>query len=91
MFNNLSNNIKDIETTLFGKKLILKNLYHYVGPLTLQYLPNGGIQMIINNQMVISTNIGYLATKELIYVGITYTVKELNNKFSNLVTLVLPN
>lgn len=91
MFNNLNNNIKDIETTLFGKKLILKNLYHYVGPLALQYLPNGGIQMIINNQMVISTNIGYLATKEVIYDGITYTIEELDEKFANLVNLVLPN
>ena len=85
MFSNLISYTNDIETTLYGKKLILKNL------LTMQYLPYGGIQMIINGQMVISTNIGYLATKEVEYDGIYYTIKEFSNRFSNLVNLILPN
>ena len=54
MFNNLNSYKNDIETTLYGKKLILKNLYQYVGPLTMQYLPYGGIQMIINGQMAVN-------------------------------------
>ena len=91
MFSNLVSYTNDIETTLYGKKLILKNLYQYVGPLTMQYLPYGGIQMIINGQMVISTNIGYLATKEVEYDGIYYTINEFSNRFSNLVNLILPN
>lgn len=91
MFNNLKPYTNYIETTLFGRKLVLKNLYQYVGPLTMQYLPYGGIQMIINGQIVVSTNIGYLATKEVEYDGINYTVNEFSHKFSNLVNLVLPN
>ena len=91
MFNNLNSYKNDIETTLYGKKLILKNLYQYVGPLTMQYLPYGGIQMIINGQMVISTNLGYLATKEVEYDGVNYTINEFIQRFSNLVNLVLPN
>lgn len=91
MFSNLINYTYDIETTLYGKKLILKNLYQYVGPLTMQYLPYGGIQMIINGQMVISTNLGYLATKEVEYDGVNYTINEFIQRFSNLVNLVLPN
>lgn len=91
MFNNLKCLVDEIETTLFGKKLILKKLYRYDGPLTMQYLPNGGIQMIINNQMVISTNIGYLATKEVEYDGVLYTMNDLSRKYKNLVNLVLPN
>ena len=91
MFNNLECLVDEIETTLFGKKLILKKLYRYDGPLTMQYLPNGGIQMIINNQMVISTNIGYLATKEVEYDGVLHTINDLSSKYKNLVNLVLPN
>ena len=91
MFNHLEGLVDEIETTLFGKKIILKNLYRYDGPLTMQYLPNGGIQMIINNQMVISTNIGYLATKEVEYEGLLYSIEELSHKYKNLVNLVLPN
>ena len=57
----------------------------------MQYLPYGGIQMIINGQMVISTNIGYLATKEVEYDGLDYTVGELTVLYNDLVNLVLPN
>ena len=32
--------------------------------------------MIINGQMVISTNLGYLATKEVEYDGVNYTINE---------------
>ena len=91
MFNNLNNLKGNIKTTLLGKELILKDLYRYQGPLTLQYLPNGGIQMIYQNQMIINTNLGYLATKKVIYDGIEYSIEELQKIVPNLVNLVLPN
>lgn len=91
MFNNLKYLVNEIETTLFQKKLVLKNIYMYNGPLTMQYLPYGGIQMIINNQMVISTNLGYIATREVEYDGRLYTIEELSKKYNRLVNLVLPN
>lgn len=91
MFNNLNENIKEVETTLNGKKLIIKDMYPYVGPLTMQYLPNGGIQMIRDNQMIIKTNLGFLATNNIEYDGKKYTVNELINKFPYLVNTVLPN
>lgn len=91
MFNNLNNLKGNIKTTLLGKELILKDLYQYQGPLTLQYLPNGGIQMIYQNQMIINTNLGYLATKKVMYDGIEYSIEELQKIVPNLVNLVLPN
>ncbi len=91
MFNNLNLNTKNIETLFLGKNLILKNIYLYQGPLTMQYLPFGGIQMIYNNQMVINTNIGYIATKEVEYDGKIYSIEKFSNLYPHLVNLVLPN
>ena len=91
MFDNLDLNTKNIETLFLGKKLILKNIYLYQGPLTMQYLPFGGIQMIYNNQMVINTNIGYIATKKVEYDGKIYSIEEFSNLYNHLINLVLPN
>ncbi len=91
MFNNLNNQVKDVKTILFGKELILKDLYRYEGPITMQYLPNGGIQMIRFNQMIIKTNLGFLATNKVLYDGVEYSIEQFNNEIPDLVNLVLPN
>lgn len=91
MFDNLNGNTKKVETTLNGKKLVINDMYPYVGPLTMQYLPNGGIQMIRDNQMIIKTNLGFLATNNIEYDGKKCTVNELIEQFPYLVNTVLPN
>lgn len=91
MFDNLNTNVKKVETTLNGKQLIIKDMYPYIGPLTMQYLPNGGIQMIRDNQMIIKTNLGFLATNNIEYDGKKITANELANQFPYLVNTVLPN
>ena len=90
MFNNITLNQKNIETMFKGKKLILKNIYQYNGPITLQYLPVGGIQIIYQGQMVINCNLGFIATKEVEYNGICYSVQEFSNLYKDLVNYVLP-
>lgn len=39
----------------------------YVGPITLQYLPNGGIQSLFNYNLIIKVNNGFLVVTKLIY------------------------
>ena len=81
----------NIETRLFGKRLVLKNIYFYDGPITLQYLPYGGIQAIFDDVIIINTKSGFIATKEVEYDGLDYTVGELTVLYNDLVNLVLPN
>ena len=50
-----------------NKVLILKNIKPYQGIITLQYLPNGGIQMIRDNKMIINYNNGFIYTEEINY------------------------
>ena len=80
----------NIITTFNGKKFILKNIYFYDGPITLQYLPYGGIQALFNDVMIINTMNGFIATKEVEYDGINYTVGEISYLY-NFVNSVLPN
>lgn len=91
MFNNLKDTNTTITTTLYGKQLILKDLHQYVGPLTMQYLPNGGIQMIMNNQIIIKTNKGFLVTNNIEYDNNHIEVDQLLEKYPYLVNTVLPN
>ncbi len=90
-FNQFIDLTKDIETTLFGKVLILKDLYIYTGPLTMQYLPYGGIQSVYNGQIIIHTKSGYIASKNVIYDGIKMSSSDFTYQFDHLVNEVLPN
>ena len=46
--------------------LIFTKFSRYIGPLTMQLLPNGGIQSLFNYQIIIKVNNGYLSVQELI-------------------------
>ena len=81
----------DIETTFQGISLILKDVYLYHGPVTMQYLPYGGIQSVFDNHIIINTKSGFIATDDVIYGGKSYTSKEFIQMFPNLVNEVLPS
>lgn len=81
----------DLFTTYLGKELILKNVYRYYGPITMQYLPYGGIQSVYQNQLIINTKSGFIATKEVVYDHIKMSTKEFIDLFPNLVNEVLPS
>ncbi len=89
--NEIPEYFQDIETKFKGKKLILKNIFLYDGPITMQYLPNGGIQSLFHNNLIIKTESGFIATKEVEYDGINYTIGEFSIMYDDLVNTVLPN
>lgn len=72
-----------------NKVLILKNVKPYHGIITLQYLPNGGIQMIRNNKMIINYNNSFIYTEEVNYDDQDYSVINFNKLFPNLVNQVI--
>lgn len=81
----------DLYTTYLGKELVLKNVYRYYGPITMQYLPYGGIQSVYQNQLIINTKSGFIATKELIYDHEEISSEEFISRYPNLVNEVLPS
>ncbi len=74
-----------------GKKLVLVKYYNYIGPITLQYLPNGGIQSVFNYHLIIKVNNGFIACDELIYDGVKMNSKTFIMKYPNLINQVLPS
>ena len=57
----------DIHTTLNGCLLILKEVYYYDGPITMQYLPVGGIQSVFDNKIIVNTLNGFMFCDIVIY------------------------
>ena len=90
-FNELIDFSKDIETTLYGKPLILKGVHMYEGPITLQYIPYGGIQSVFYGNLIINVKNGYVCPNKIIYDNVEYTPKEFTSKFEDLVNQILPN
>ncbi len=82
----------DIITTFNEKKLILKKLYFYDGPITRQLLPYGGIQSIMNYSLIINCINGFIASNNLIFDNRKMTSKEfIRIMGENIVNQVLPN
>ena len=82
---------KNIITTFKGKILNIKRPYLYFGPVTLQYLPYGGIQLVYDHQLILTTKNGFVASKELSYDGKELTVDEFVKLYPELVNEILPN
>lgn len=81
---------KDIETTYLGKTLILHNCFTYQGPITMQYIPYGGIQSVFNNNIILHVKNGFISCKNVTYDGIKMSNKQFIDMFKNLVNIVLP-
>ena len=56
--------------------LIFTKFSRYMGPITMQLLPNGGIQSTYNYHLIIKVNNGYLCVDELIVNDKTLSSKE---------------
>ena len=82
---------QDIVTSFNGKPLVLKNVFYYNGPVTMQYLPYGGIQSVFNNTIIINCVNGFIGCKEVVYDGINYSSKQFIENNTNLVNTILPN
>lgn len=81
----------DILTTYNKKLLILKNVTLYDGPVTLQYLPYGGIQSTFNYNLIINSKNGFITCEYVIYDGHKLSLFEFINKNKNLINTILPN
>lgn len=81
----------NIETTFHGKKLILKDLKKYEGPITLQLLPLGGIQSVFNYLIILNCLNGFISSSSVIYDDQEMSSKNFILKYPNLVNEVLPN
>jgi len=90
-FNKIIYENEDIITTYKGRKLILKNMKMYHGPITMQYLPNGGIQSVFDNKIIINTLNGFMFCDILIYDNKEMSSKEFIEMYDNIVNEVLPN
>ena len=80
----------DILTKYDGKDLVLRCVEPYVGPVTMQYIPYGGIQSVYNYNLIITTKSGFIAPKSIIYNEKEYTVREFVSIFDDLVNVILP-
>ena len=90
-FNELIDLNNDIITTYKGKTLIIKSPYLYYGPITMQYLPYGGIQSVYDYKIIINCKNGFVASDYIIYDGIAMSSKQFILNNNNLVNTVLPN
>ena len=63
----------------------------YDGPITMQYLPLGGIQAVINYHLIINTLKGFMFCDILIYDNRKMSSKQFIEMFPNIVNEVLPN
>ena len=90
-FNNIINEHEDVITTFKGKTLILKDMQTYDGPITMQYLPSGGIQSTYNYHLIINTLKGFMFCDILIYDDKKMSSKQFIEMFPNIVNEVLPN
>lgn len=79
------------KANLNGEELIFTSFKKYDGPITLQFLPNGGIQSLFGYILIIKVNNGFLGVEELIYKGKKMSSKEFIelNKDKELVNQIL--
>ena len=91
-FNNVTENeYEEVLTTLSNKKLVLLDFKPYEGPVTMQLLPNGGVQSIFGGNLIIQTNKGFYFSKEVIFDNERMDIETLDKKVKELINTVLPN
>ena len=82
---------ENVLTTFKQKELILVNVQMYEGPITMQYLPFGGIQSVYGNHLIITTLAGFIYVDEVIYDGEKMNTAQFIKLNKDLVNMVLPN
>lgn len=82
---------REIVTTLDGEPLILYGIKPYIGPVTMQYLPYGGIQSVFDGNLIITTKSGFIAPTSIGYRGQIYVPSEFTAIFTDLVNRILPD
>ena len=89
-FNKLIDLNHPIVTTFNKKELILLAPYMYERPITMQFLPFGGIQSVYNYHIILNTFNGFIAVDYVIYDNEKMSSKQFIERFDNIVNIVLP-
>lgn len=87
--NEIPMGMTQIDTIYKNKSLVLLDIYKYSGPLTLQYLPYGGIQSVYGGQIIVHTKSGYIASRNVIYDGKLMSSQDFIALNPNLVNYIL--
>ena len=90
-FNQIIYEHQDVITTYKGKTLKLLDMQTYLGPITMQFLPNGGIQSVYDNHIIINTLKGFMYCDIIIYEDKKMSSKDFIKMHGNIVNEVLPN
>ena len=86
-FNEIIDLSKDVITVFKG----LHNMFIYDGPITMQYLPYGGVQSVFGGNIIITTKMGFIASKNVTYDGIDMSSDQFISIFNDLVNTILPD
>lgn len=70
-------------TYLNGEKIVFTSFKKYEGPITMQFLPNGGIQSLFAYKLIIKVNNGFLEVDELKHENELYSSKSFINKMGD--------
>ncbi len=80
-----------LKATFLDKPIYFVTYEPYFGPITMQYLPNGGIQSLFSGYLIIKVNNGFMKVSQLIFQNQNYTSFEFIAKYPDLVNQVLQN
>ena len=75
---------EELTCKLNDEDLTFIDYERYIGPCTMQYLPNGGILCLFNNTIIIQVKNGILGVTKVKYKDKVYTSKEFIDKFEDL-------
>lgn len=89
--NPVPSHMKDLLTVFDGKSLLLKNIYAYHGPVTMQRLPCGGIQSVCGGHLIIYTQNGFIACDEVALNGTDLSSEAFIAMYPDIVNRVLPD
>lgn len=90
-FNKIIKEHENVYTSYKGESLVLVDMQTYDGPITMQYLPFGGVQSVFNNHLIINTLKGFMFCDIVIYGNKRISSKQFVEMFPTIVNEVLPN
>lgn len=82
---------REILTTFKGQDLLLKEVKRYEGPITMQYLPYGGIQSVFGGLIILNCRNGFFSSSQVVYQSKEFSSSEFIRLYGELVNTVLPS
>ncbi len=80
-----------LKAMYFDEPIYFLEYEPYVGPVTMQYLPDGGIQSLYAGFIIVKVHNGFMKVTKLYYQNQSFTSQEFNLKYPNLMNQVFQN